>query len=140
MPSPVVLLDTSYIVALENRDDPSHERAKALDRDLLRQGTVLLLHWGILLEIGDGYARMSRRAKGLEILDRLENEDGYLIRPLTEPLLAEALDLYRSRTDKEWGLTDCLSFVLMTQEGITDALTADYHFRQAGFRALLLEP
>jgi predicted nucleic acid-binding protein len=140
VPPPSILLDTSYLLALENRDDPYHERAKSLDRELLRQNAFLLLHWGIVLEIGDGYARISRRTKGLELLDRFENEEGYLIRPITVELLEQALSLYRSRLDKEWGLTDCVSFVLMKQEGITDALTADNHFRQAGFRALLLDP
>ena len=47
--------------------------------------------------------------------------------------------MYRARTDKEWGLTDCISFVLMKNEGISEALTADIHFRQAGFTAILLE-
>ena len=59
--------------------------------------------------------------------------------PLTETLLAQGFDLYRQRSDKEWGLTDCVSFVAMKQQNITDALTADRHFQQAGFVALLLE-
>ncbi|MFM5956954.1 MAG: PIN domain-containing protein, partial [Dolichospermum sp.] len=41
------------------------------------------------------------------------------------------------REDKEWGLVDCISFIVMQDRGITDALTADTHFQQAGFRALL---
>ena len=56
--------------------------------------------------------------------------------PLTEPLLQEALALYRARPDKDWGLTDCVSFVLMQREGLTEALTADIHFRQLGFRKI----
>jgi predicted nucleic acid-binding protein len=47
------------------------------------------------------------------------------------------LQLYRSRHDKEWSLTDCVSFVVMQDEGISDALTGDKHFEQAGFNALL---
>ena len=46
---------------------------------------------------------------------------------------------YQDRPDKEWGLTDCVSFVLMEREAITEALTADEHFRQAGFEALPLQ-
>jgi predicted nucleic acid-binding protein len=49
-----VLLDTSFIVALENKNDPHHERAKALDRELLADQAILLFHWGIVLEIMDG--------------------------------------------------------------------------------------
>lgn len=75
MPARVVLLDTSFIVALENRNDPHHQRARELDRDLLEEGCLAALHWGILLEIGDGYARVGRRAKGFQLIDRLLNED-----------------------------------------------------------------
>ena len=136
----VVLLDTSFVIALENKDDPCHGRAKALDDELLRQNATLLMHWGILIEIADGFARLGRRAKGLQLLAKLTGESGYEISPITEALLQEGLDLYRARTDKEWGLTDCISFALMKQRGVAEALSADIHFRQASFKAFLLEP
>ena len=139
VPGRRVLLDTSFIVALENRDDPCHARAKRLDRELMRDAAVVLAHWGILLEIGDGYARLARREKGTQLLDRISGEDGYQVVPLSQELIQQAMTLYRARSDKEWGLTDCLSFVLMEREGITQALSADVHFRQAGFEAMLLE-
>jgi uncharacterized protein len=47
--------------------------------------------------------------------------------------------LFKQRKDKEWGLVDCISFIVMQNREITDALTADIHFQQAGFRALLRE-
>ncbi len=49
------------------------------------------------------------------------------------------MELYRHRPDKEWGTTDCISFVVMQDYGLTEALTTDEHFKQAGFRALLIE-
>ena len=49
----------------------------------------------------------------------------------------EAIELYNNRPDKSWSLTDCTSFILMRSRGITQALTADRHFEQAGFTALL---
>lgn len=52
--------------------------------------------------------------------------------------LEKGLMLYEARKDKSWSLTDCLSFIVMRERGLTDALTADQHFQQAGFRALLL--
>jgi predicted nucleic acid-binding protein len=133
------LLDTSFVLALENRDDPFHERAKSLANDFNRENRVLLLHWGILLEIGDGYARVERREKGCGLLDKLRMEEGFRVVPLTETLLQNAITLYGERSDKNWGLTDCVSFALMRQEDVVEALTADVHFRQAGFRALLLD-
>ena len=140
MPSSRALMDTAFVVALENHRDPYHEPAKRIDRALLAANTELILHWGIILEIGDGYARLGRRTKGFELLRRFEIEAGYRVEPIDEPLYQAARGLYFNRPDKEWGLTDCVSFALMRREGITDALTADVHFRQAGFRALLLEP
>ncbi|NOY28642.1 MAG: type II toxin-antitoxin system VapC family toxin [Planctomycetes bacterium] len=133
-----VFLDTSFVVALENRDDPSHQRAQSLDRELLAEDATLLLHWGILFEIGDGYSRLGRRSKGIELLKRMHQEQGYQIVSITDALLAKALTLYCDRVDKDWGLTDCLSFVVMEQEGVMEALTADRHFAQAGFKPLLL--
>jgi hypothetical protein len=72
----LALLVTSFVLALENRDDPFHERAKSLASDFNREKRVLLLHWGILLEIGDGYARVERREKGCGLLEKLRKEEG----------------------------------------------------------------
>ncbi|MBI1313278.1 PIN domain-containing protein [bacterium] len=134
-----VFLDTSFIIALENCDDVYHQRARQLDEELLREDATLLLHDGVLMEIGDGYARLGRRAKGIDLLRRLTNEQGYRVDSVLPDDMRKALSLYQSRSDKEWGLTDCVSFVLMEAHGVSEALTADVHFQQAGFRALLLE-
>jgi len=47
------------------------------------------------------------------------------------------LDLYRQRVDKDWSLTDCISFAVMQRMSLIDALTTDHHFEQAGFNVLL---
>jgi predicted nucleic acid-binding protein len=57
--------------------------------------------------------------------------------PTSAELEAAGLLMYSTHTDKEWGITDCISFAIMRERGITDALTADHHFEQAGFIALL---
>jgi predicted nucleic acid-binding protein len=57
--------------------------------------------------------------------------------PASRALLEEGISLYSSRPDKDWSLTDCISFVVMRDEGIIQALTGDHHFEQAGFKALL---
>lgn len=61
-------------------------------------------------------------------------------RLLLDTFYAQALlKLYEARLDKSWGLTDCISFVVMADQGLTDALSGDLHFRQAGYRALLAD-
>lgn len=54
-------------------------------------------------------------------------------------LFEQAMQMYRDRDDKEWSLTDCVSFVIMKDQNIGEGLTADHHFEQAGFIALLAE-
>jgi hypothetical protein len=67
----------------------------------------------------------------------LQQQKELAILPASRPLLEEGLVLYESRPDKEWSLTDCISFVVMQKERIAEALTGDRHFEQAGFVALL---
>lgn len=62
-----------------------------------------------------------------------------MIVSISSELFERALDLYESRPDKTWGMTDCVSFVVMKDENLVDALTADRHFIQAGFRAVMLD-
>jgi hypothetical protein len=57
--------------------------------------------------------------------------------PSSNELFAAGVELYATRPDKEWSLTDCISFVVMEREGLTDALTGDRHFEQSGFKVLL---
>jgi len=49
----------------------------------------------------------------------------------------QAYQLWKSRADKNWSLVDCSSFVLMQDKKITEAITSDHHFEQAGFIRLL---
>ncbi len=92
----------------------------------------------MVLEIGNALAKQRYRAAAVRLLEALENGPVVEIIPLSEGLYSRAMQLYRERPDKEWGLTDCVSFVVMQERSITEALTADDHFRQAGFRPLLL--
>ena len=57
--------------------------------------------------------------------------------PVSQSLLADGWALYCQRCDKDWGLTDCISFVIMTQRQIMQAFTSDHHFEQARFINLL---
>jgi uncharacterized protein len=93
----------------------------------------------VLTEIGNSLAGRRWRSEAITLLQRLRSAPDIEIVPMTADLFDRAVDLYTSRRDKEWGLTDCISFVVMQDRGITEALAADQHFVQAGFRALLRE-
>lgn len=77
--------------------------------------------------------------QGVHVITTLQTSPLVDIVPASSQLFTAAFELYRSRQDKDWGLTDCASFVVMNERGVSEALTTDAHFRQAGFRALLLE-
>ena len=73
----------------------------------------------------------------MNLLTDIEADPDVEIVPLSDELYAKGLSLLQTRPDKRWGLTDCISFVVMQERGLVDALTADAHFRQAGFQPLL---
>jgi predicted nucleic acid-binding protein len=91
------------------------------------------------MEIGDGLATLRFRHQTAQILQTLRSSALVRIVPASGGLVEEALAMYRSRSDKVWGMTDCSSFIVMREHGLSDALTMDRHFQQAGFHALLLE-
>ncbi len=94
----------------------------------------------VLLEIGNALSKRRHRASAVQLLASLEADPSVEVVSLSPELYANAFTLFRERPDKEWGLIDCASFLVMEARGITEALTGDEHFEQAGFRALLREP
>lgn len=91
----------------------------------------------MLLELADAMHLPREREVAVRFIDAPRAAPHTRIVNASEALLWRGLDLYRSRSDKAWSLTDCLSFVVMADEGLTEALTGDRHFEQAGFRAWL---
>jgi predicted nucleic acid-binding protein len=131
----VVFADSFYYFALVNRSDMAHPKAAAFTASYT--GRTITTGW-VLTELADGWARpVSRRGVFLQMLADLRSNPETEIVATTDKLLEEGLSIYGQRPDKEWSLTDCISFVVMQKNGITDALTGDHHFEQAGFVALL---
>jgi len=125
--------DTSYFLALLSSNDPAHRRALAASRSTAQ---VLTTEF-ILLEFGNACARAEDHADFLLLVDGMRASPHMRITPLSTELLDAGLARMRARPDKDWSLTDCVSFVVMEREGLRDALTGDRHFEQAGFSALL---
>lgn len=92
-----------------------------------------------MLEIGNSLASREVRRLGLDFLRSINSDKRIRIVEISEELYESSVDLFESRMDKEWGLVDCLSFIVMAEHKVRVALTSDHHFVQAGFRALLRE-
>ena len=134
-----VFLDTAYAIALSSPNDQFHDRAVRLADQIEASGIHLVTTRAVLLEIGNALSKQRYRHAAIRLLDALEADPRVEIIPLSEQLYTRALQLYCERPDKEWGLTDCISFLIMQDLGLTEALTTDEHFQQAGFRVLLRE-
>lgn len=134
-----LFLDASYAIALSSATDRHHEKAVELASQIEANNSGLTTTRAVILEIGNALSRLRYRMVAVTLLDAIENDSSVEIVALSEDLYSQGLELYRRHQDKEWGLTDCISFAVMRERSITDALTADDHFRQAGFRVLLAQ-
>ena len=135
-----LFLDASYYaITLASATDQYHERAVELAQRIETGDRRLVTSRAVVLEIGNALSKLRYRAAAFALLDAIERDPNLEIVPLSEELYRRSLELYRQHQEKEWGLTDCVSFAVMRERSIIDALTADDHFRQAGFRILLAE-
>ena len=129
-----VFADTSYFVALLSPTDVRHAAARAVG-DKLRSRLVTTDY--VLVELASLFSGTGDRGLFVRVIQALRGDDDVEIVPASSRLFDDGLALYASRADKQWSLTDCVSFVLMKDRGISDALSTDHHFEQAGFRILL---
>ncbi|MBD2317583.1 type II toxin-antitoxin system VapC family toxin [Pseudanabaena sp. FACHB-1050] len=128
-----IFIDTSFIIALINERDQYHTQALDLS-DLYIEQPVAITD-AVLLEIANSLARRYKN-EAIEVIEQfLDSEDVEVIR-LTPEIFDRAFELYKTRPDKEWGLVDCVSFIIMQDRHIQEVLTFDQHFAQAGFRIL----
>jgi len=100
------------------------------------QAPLLTSAW-VLLEVANALPGSRSRSRFERLLVGLRNAPNVEIVPADTTLFERGCQLYIERSDKEWSLTDCISFLVMKDRNITEALTADHHFEQAGFQSLL---
>ena len=129
-----VFADTSYFIALLNPRDVSH--ARAIDLTKTRPDSMYTTAW-VLTELANFLSRSGDRARFVTTLAALRGDGRTFIVPPGEELFEAGVEYYARRPDKDWSLSDCISFLVMSEHGITLAWTADHHFEQAGFTALL---
>src|SRR3954464_4520229 len=113
-----------------DRGDARHDAALAASR--VRHRRFLTTEY-VLLELGDAFSAVGAREEFLVIFDVVSRDVAFQIVPAGPDLFRRGLEIYRKHRDKKWQLTDCLSFAVMRQHHVRDALTADSHFEQAGF-------
>jgi len=132
-----VFADAGYWIALFNPRDQLHTKALTISNSL--QGRTLITSQMVLTEFLNHYAALGQsfRQHAVQVVRSLQDDPDVEIVPQTEAQFTAALTLYAQRPDKEWGLTDCASFLIMQERGITEALAHDDHFSQAGFIPLL---
>jgi uncharacterized protein len=135
----ILFLDTSFVIALVDRTDRHHPAARSWNKRIRAAGWPIVTTLAVISELGDAFGKRGHWPRLAPIFDWLPDRPRVDAAPVTHELICSARDLQDRRLDKRWGLTDCISFIVMGNRGLTQALTADDDFRQAGYRALLLE-
>ncbi|MEA3281327.1 MAG: PIN domain-containing protein [Euryarchaeota archaeon] len=130
-------LDTAYVLALLNPKYPYNKQAKVFLPTISDAREVWVTE-AVLVEVGNALAR-SNHSAAIDFIDGCYNTPNIKVVSVDPALVHHAIELYQSREDKEWGLTDCILFIVMQDRGLWEALTTDEHFQQAGFRAMLRE-
>ena len=132
-------VDTVCWIALLNQDDQLHESADNEYKSLMKSGYHLVTTTSILNETANALSDPRFRLRVVEFYRRLQMSARVEIVFVDPRLWSDGWQLYEQRPDKAWSLTDCISIVVMQEQGLKNVLTDDKHFQQAGFRALLRE-
>ncbi len=127
--------DPAHCFALFSANDAFHSKARELQAQRRR---IVTTEW-VLTEVADGFSSPPNRPTFLGLVRSLRRARSVEIVPASTELFDQGCKFYAERNDKSWSLTDCISFVVMLERGITEALTSVRHFEQAGFVALLRE-
>ena len=127
--------DSFYFIALLNERDACHHRAAELSRE---SGSVIVTTRWVLAEVADALCAPAWRGQAGAFIEFVLTAPVFLVHGTGDELFDQGMKLYRSRHDKGWSLTDCISFVVMAEMALAEALTGDRHFEQAGFKALLV--
>ena len=129
--------DTSYWMALSRKRDQHNRHAVAWNQFVIRTRSTIVTTEAVLWEWLNAFSDASTRAVAAEGYRRVHADSRVEVVPFQPELIDSAVELYRTRSDKSWSLTDCLSFVVMERRQLTEALTTDRHFEQAGMRVMM---
>lgn len=125
-----VFADAFFWIALLNRRDEYHEKAKSYAKGF--QGCIITTQW-VLAEVADAMAGSTARQSIRPFFHELAAHRAITVLEATSDLFLRGINFYHERPDKNWSFTDCISFVVMADHRLNEALTGDHHFAQAGF-------
>ena len=134
-PRSSIFIDTSALVALVDNSDSLYETATAVMAECRAGKVRFFVSELVLVEFLNSLCSAKFRMNAIDLVDAFRRSEQVTVIPTDQ--FEQALGLYRDRPDKEWSLTDCVSFILMSERGISQAFTSDRHFEQAGFVKLL---
>ena len=135
-----VFWDTSAFVAVGNADDDLHEQAVRVSDTLARQKARILTTSAVLTEVANTFSRSGWRPIAHQLVESVRQSQVMGVAKVVhvdEALRERGWALFVERPDKHWGLTDCISFVVMQDQSIARAFASDRHFEQAGFERLM---
>ncbi|MDO9326316.1 MAG: PIN domain-containing protein [Methanoregula sp.] len=139
MKNNLCFVDTVCWIALLNRQDRLHEPADQLYKKRMKTGFRFLTTSAVIEETANALSDPLFKSSVIMFFHNIEISTRVEIVFVDPILWSKGWALYEQRLDKAWSLTDCISFEVMREQKIHDALTSDHHFEQAGFRALLGE-
>ena len=131
-----LFLDANFVIALEVSDDQHYNEATHHWKNLIETPFSLVTTSYVFDEVVTFLNSRRQHDKAVRVGNNLRNAANIELVQVDEPLFYEAWSYFRQLADKTYSLTDCVSFVLMKRLGITEALTFDKHFVQAGFTKL----
>jgi predicted nucleic acid-binding protein len=128
-----VLLDTSYLLALELAQDQNHVAALAHWRSVAQRLPPLVTTTYIFDETVTFFNSRGYHVKAIQLGNLLLYSPSLQLIHVDEALFYAGWQFFERHQDKQYSLTDCISFIVMQQRGIGTAYTFDHHFTQAGF-------
>lgn len=129
-----VFADTSFYAACLSPRDALHSHAIQISAN--NNSTILTTEF-VFVELANLFSKLAKRAAAIRLIQQVRSDPDTIIVPASSELVQRGFELFSRRSDKEWSLTDCISFVVMNEHGVMEALTSDGDFEQAGFRKLL---
>ena len=135
-----VFWDTAAFVALANRDDELHAAAIAVSQELARANARILTTDAVLTEVANTFCKTALRPMAHQVIAAFQASVRLRVAQLVHVdagLWQRGWQFFLDRPDKDWSLTDCISFLVMQDRKVRRAFTSDRHFEQAMYEKLM---